>query len=534
MNNRLHGAFIFARYSTDNQNPDSIQVQVDKCTDWCNHNNVPILGIFADEAVSGMKDTRPNYEQGMQQLRMGMADTAVIYDQSRMFRKMTAWFAFRDELTAMGVSVVSVTQPMIGKDLRDPTNFLTEGSMALFNQIWALQSRQKTMEKMRFMAKNGQHTGGKPALGYQVEDGRLVVCEPEAEIVRRIFREYDQGLSYKQIISGLNLDGLKTKRGNSFGTNSLHDLLRNEKYIGTLVYGASPYREDGTRNTHAKDGSDAIRIENAIPAIIDKDTFERVQLKMAQNKKQQSGRPPQKRDYPLKGKVYCAECGHAMTVAISQGKYHYYRCATKKRTGVCSASPISVEELEEIVAQAVRDLLADNTNSTNLIKILRDQADKIQGSAAATLQKMIAERTALQKKLDNATDAVLNGLSSPTLTAKIRELETQKAQLDAQMMTLKASVDASTIQESRLHEIIDHVVTNKNTDRAALLSIVYRVEIGPDTIQIWTLLDTDPSGHFDPHEEGLIITPGTASGVPIIFITPHFLRVRIKRKKNTS
>ena len=223
---RVHGAMISARYSTDNQNPDSIEVQVQKCREWCHQQNIPVLGIYADEATSGMKDSRDQYEQMMRQLRLGIGDTVVIYDQSRMFRKMTAWFAFRDELAAMGVNVISVTQPMIGKDLRDPTNFLTEGSMALFNQIWALQSRQKTMEKMRFMARNGQHTGGKPALGYMVKDGRLEICEEEAVIVRRIFREYADGKSYREIIEGLNRDGLKTKRGNAFGNNSLHDLLK--------------------------------------------------------------------------------------------------------------------------------------------------------------------------------------------------------------------------------------------------------------------------------------------------------------------
>ena len=99
---RIPGAFINARYSTDNQNPDSIEVQVEKCAEWCKQNNIPILGVYADEATSGMKDTRPQYERMMRELRMGVADTVVIYDQSRMFRKMTAWFNFRDELESMG------------------------------------------------------------------------------------------------------------------------------------------------------------------------------------------------------------------------------------------------------------------------------------------------------------------------------------------------------------------------------------------------------------------------------------------------
>ena len=502
---RIHGAFICARYSTDNQNPDSIEVQVSKCTEWCHQNNMPILGVYADEATSGMKDTRPQYQKMMEQLRIGVADTVVIYDQSRMFRKMTAWFAFRDELSAMGVSVVCVTQPMIGKDLRDPTNFMTEGSMALFNQIWALQSRQKTIEKMRFMARNGQHTGGKPALGYEVKDGRLVICEPEAAIVRRIFSEYAAGKSYKQIIDGLNLEGLKTKRGSAFGANSLHDLLHNEKYIGTLVYGASPYREDGSRNTHKKDGTDVIRIENAIPQIIDKELFETVQNKMQQNKRQQGGRPVQKRDYPLKGKVFCADCKSAMSVAISHGKYFYYKCSGKKRKHQCQAKPISVDELEQIVADAVRQMLTDPVNVNNLITILREQTETIQSSAVTTLKNLISEREQAQKKLDNAMDAVLNGLSSTTLAAKIHQLEEQLARIDAQMKTLKASVDATTIPEQRLREIVDHCVKNKDADPRALLSIVYRVEVGEDSINIWTLLDTDLSGTFDETENGLIV-----------------------------
>ena len=195
LSKRIPGALISARYSTDQQNPDSIEVQVSKCTEWCHQRNVPILGIYADEATSGMKDTRPRYEEMIRQLRAGVGTMVVIYDQSRMFRKMTAWFAFRDEMAAMGIQVISVTQPTVGGDLRDPTNFMMEGSMALFNQIWALQSRQKTMEKLRFMARNGQHTGGIPPLGYQIVEGRLQICEEEAVIVRRIFSEYASGTS---------------------------------------------------------------------------------------------------------------------------------------------------------------------------------------------------------------------------------------------------------------------------------------------------------------------------------------------------
>lgn len=509
--NRIPGAMINARYSTDNQNPDSIEVQVQKCREWCHQNAIPILGIYADEATSGMKDSRPQYENMMMQLRQGIGDTVVIYDQSRMFRKMTAWFAFRDELTAMGVKVISVTQPMIGKDLRDPTNFLTEGSMALFNQIWALQSRQKTMEKMRFMARNCQHTGGKPALGYQVKDGRLEICEEEAVIVRRIFQEYADGKSYRDIIAGLNRDGLKTKRGNAFGSNSLHDLLHNEKYIGVLTYGGAPYREDGTRNTHAAPNANVIRIEDAIPAIIDKKTFETVQKRMAQNKHQQGGRPPVKRDYPLKGKVFCGECKSAMTISTSQQKYNYYRCTGKKRLHTCENTPISTDYLEQRVADTLRMILGKPEETNGLIRILRDQAEQIQSGAVNRLQKLIQQEREVTAKLDNAVEAVLNGLSSPAIKARIQELEQQKAAISRDMRHLKTAVDASAVPEQKLRDILDLIISSTEEDASILLSIVYRVEVSRDAITIWTILNADPNGTIDENTEGVTITYGVPS-----------------------
>jgi site-specific DNA recombinase len=526
---KIHGALILARYSTDNQNPDTIEVQVTKCREWCEAHNLPILGIFADEAVSGMKDTRPEYERMMMQLRQGLADTVVIYDQSRMFRKMTAWFAFRDEISALGASVVSVTQPMIGKDLRDPTNFLTEGSMALFNQIWALQSRQKTMEKMRHMAKTGQHTGGKPALGYKVQDGRLAICEEEATVVRRIFREYASGKSYAAIIADLNRDGLKTKRGNAFGSNSLHDLLHNEKYIGVLTYGQSPYREDGTRNTHSKDGQNAIRVENAIPAIIDRETFDAVQERMQQNKRQQGGRPPTKREYPLKGKVFCAGCKSAMTISTSQKIYDYYRCTGKKRLHQCEAAPIGAEYLENKVAEAVRMVLGQPEEVNGLIRILRDQAESHQAAAVARLQELVKRDRDVAQKLNNAVEAVLSGLSSQTVRDRIRELEQQQAEIQRDLKALKASVDKTSIPEHRLRELLGQVVQTAGQDNSLILSIVYRVEVGPETLTIWTILDADPNGNIDHTGDGVTITPGVPSGVPMVFVTPGFIKIVVAR-----
>ena len=513
---RVPGAFILARYSTDNQNADTIEVQVGKCSEWCNAQGIPILGVYADYAVSGMKDTRPQYEAMMAALREGRADTVVIYDQSRMFRLMTAWFEFRRELESMDVRVISVTQPLIGGDLRDPANFMNEGVTALFNQMWALQTRQKVVEKMRHMARNGEHTGGQPPLGYRVENKRLVPDEKEAPIVRRIFAEYASGKTYSQIIDGLNKDGLRTKRGKPFGTNSLHDLLHNEKYIGVQVYGKALHREDGTRNTHAQ-SPDMIRVEDAHAPLVSREIFDRVQERMEKNKGTGGGRPAQKRDYPLRGKVFCGECGAPLVVNTCSRVYDYYKCNERKRTRQCDNKPIRVDELERICADLVRQSLGQPSMVDRLLAEMKAAAATIQTGATARLAVIVEQQRDVANQLNNAVEAVLSGLNSPSLRQRIAELESKQAALDRESKSLRTRVDATSLPESRIRQILASILADPTQGDAALLTIITRVEVHTTHIAIDTVFDGDPT-KIDYTTPGTDITPTgdltTTVGVP--------------------
>lgn len=128
------------------------------------------------------------------------------------------------------------------------------------------------------------------------------------------------------------------------------------------------------------------------------------------------------------------------------------------------------------------------------------------------LRQLIAREREISRKLDNATDAILGGLSSPTLLARVKDLEQEKTEIDRQMRELKATVDASAIPETRLREIIDEISGDNPARECRAAAIVCRVEVAKDAITIWTMLDTHPDGTFDWSEEGVLITPGTTSG----------------------
>lgn len=120
-----------------------------------------------------------------------------------------------------------------------------------------------------------------------------------------------------------------------------------------------------------------MRMENAVPAIIDRETWERVQKKMEDNRRVQAGRPPKAREYPLKGKVFCRECKSAMTIVSSKKTYYYYACSGKKRTGQCDNPQIGAGELENIVADAIREILGNPGNIENIISIIREEKNEI-------------------------------------------------------------------------------------------------------------------------------------------------------------
>ena len=134
----------------------------------------------------------------------------------------------------------------------------------------------------------------------------------------------------------------------------------------------------------------------------------------------------------------------------------------------------------------------------------------------------------ISRQLDNAVTAILNGMNSPALQKRVAELEAQQAQISHDMKQLKASVDASAIPEARLRELLQEI-TSSDDNASILLSAVYRVEVAPDTITVWTILDADPTGTIDPTLDGVTITPCFPSGVPTIIVTSDFIRITVAR-----
>lgn len=162
--------------------------------------------------------------------------------------------------------------------------------------------------------------GGRPLFGYRyTADKHYEIDEHEAEAVRILFDMYNTGYGYLQIAKKLNGMGFRTRLGNLFGKNSLHDLLINRRYIGTAFLGKNTMTASGKRNNHRPDPDDMLIIEDVCPAIIDKEIFMEAQKKMKMRKRRK-GANRAKRDYLLSGLIICEHCGQAMIGDTSRKK----------------------------------------------------------------------------------------------------------------------------------------------------------------------------------------------------------------------
>ena len=191
----------------------------------------------------------------------------------------------------------------------------------------------------------------------------------------------------------------------------------------------------------------------------------------------------------------------------------------------------SVDKLEEKVASIVRSVLGAPTVTETLLSVLRTEAQRLQSGAVDRLKALQKEETDVSRKLENALDAVLEGMNSPALKKRIAELESQQKAVRSQIAALRKQVEAASLPDSRIRELLVLCQQQENID--ALLSIVTRVEITNEHIIVWTILDPDPETVPDYDTPGIplgvTITDGTASGLPSVFVTSQLLRLVVAR-----
>lgn len=409
-------AALYARFSSENQRYESISGQLRCSEEYCLRKGYTIAARYTDEARSGTTIVgRDGFNKMIDDSEKGIFDVVIFYQIDRTARNESDYFRSMERLIKNNVTYEYSAE---GIDITTMNGKLQEtikvGFAAYFSRDLAIKIKRG--KKETFLEK--KFNGGWAPFGYDIDqDQNYIINEKEAAAVRQIFQMKLDGYGYGEIEKWLYSHDFKTKRGTFFSKNSVHDILRNKKYIGILEMGKT------SKNSSRVHSQNYNQIEDALPAIIDTETFAEVQKIMDSHKK---GRSEAIAPYHLTGRVFCT-CGAPMVghrTGHKGQKYLYYACVDKRYKKLpCKERSIPKEALEIYVAKTVVQFLQqDYENIVNSFisatqkpeleaarKQLKETVDKLEVKAARILQlwdgvddTMLNEYKRIRKQVDIA------------------------------------------------------------------------------------------------------------------------------------
>ena len=516
---------IYARVSSDKQDMDlSISAQLRALREYAQRNGHEIVRELVDEAESGRTASRPAFREmiAMARLKHTPFEAILVWKLNRFSRSRSDSITYKTLLRNKGVEVISINEPMDDS----PTGRLIEGVIESIDEFYSANLGQDIRRGLRENASRGFYSGSRPPYGYrriEVSDGKKtrhrLELEPEestaVQTVRRIFDLAARDVGCKEIAKALNRDGLRTAKGERWGRVTVHKVLTNEAYCGTLVWGAMK------GHLAVRGAEEPVRADDAWPAIIDRDAFRRIQQKLGSR----SPKTIHPRRVPsvflLSGLLFCS-CGRAMTgCSAKSGRHFYYICCRNSKQGqeACDARMIPKEKVERQVIDQLRARVLTEENLEQLVKMVNEELQTFSASLNDRLEVVDAELRDSRARLAKLYEALETGkLELDDLAPRIKELRVRLDELGKARVLLEAEMAARGVQP-----VDDAIVKSYAQDlrglleeaelierRAFLRSFVKRIEVNKGRVTVHYRLPLPQDGKGS--ESGAVLPTVTFGG----------------------
>ena len=476
---------LYARVSSEKQDTDlSISAQLKALREYAHKNGWEVVREFVDEAETGRTASRPAFRDMVSLARRPQKpfDAILVWKYSRFARSREDSILYKAMLKKAGVQVISINEPFDNS----PTGRLMEGIIESLDEFYSDNLGEEVTRGMRESASRGFYLSASPPYGYRkvrVQDGnkertKLELVSAEAHVVKSMFDAIMNGQGLIDIVKGLNNRGIPGPRGEGWGKTSAYQILTNEIYTGTFVWGKN-----------SKRSLDPVRTENAFPAIVDRETFLKAQGFM---KERMPARIHPRRvasPFLLSGLAYCGHCGKALVARYAKsGKFSYYVCGTldKKGAGSCQSKYLKTEKFEAAVIEQIKLRVLTPENLMELVNIANQELDSSMQSNQAELDSLSRAANDTNQRLGRLYDAIETGkIGLEDLSDRIRELRGQQDQLQARRMEIEAlmsdrqveSIDLATMTGyiTELQEILGQSTLTER--RAFIRSFVQEIRV---------------------------------------------------------
>lgn len=404
-------AVIYARYSSDNQREESIEGQIRECTAFAEKNNITILRHYIDRAFSAKTDNRPEFQNMIKDSGKRLFDMIIVWKLDRFARNRYDSARYKTALKKNGVKVVSATEVISD----GAEGIILESVLEGYAEYYSADLSEKVVRGMTENALKSKYNGGTRPIGYLIDSDQYFQLDPlTALFVREAFQRYDEGATMTAVRDWLNEQGVKNTRGQKMTYNSVQHLLNNRRYIGEYTY----------RDIVVPDG---------IPAIVPQDLFDRVQEKLAKNKKAPA-RHKAEDDYLLTTKLFCGYCGAYLCgesgTSHTGNVHHYYKCVSvKKKRTECHKKSVRKEWIENLVVNETMKMVMDDTVIEAIVSMLMDLQDRERTNLPLYEQQLREVETAIK----NLLNAIQQGILTKSTKGRLEELEATKEELETKI-----------------------------------------------------------------------------------------------------
>ncbi|MEE2916424.1 MAG: recombinase family protein, partial [Pseudomonadota bacterium] len=463
-----------------------------------------VTNVYTDVAMSGASNRRPGMTAMLQDAASGAFDVVTAEAIDRIARNQADIATIYQRLEFAGVEIVTLTEGAVSE--------LHIGLKGTMSALFLKDLADKIRRGQRGSVTRGRIPGGL-TYGYEVvsqigPDGELVrglraVKGAEADVIRRVYREYLGGSSPKMIAHRLNRDGIPSPRGGEWRGSSIAGsrarmlgLLHNPVYAGRYAYNrVKMVRDPETRKrvSRVNDPGDLVMIEMPELRIVDESTWQAVQQE-AERRTMDSLVSRRRPRHLLSGLLKCGRCGGSMVIVRSDR----FGCARHREAGTCDvAASIDRNDVEQRVLRGVTEKLLEPDAISLLVRTYHDDIERHREADRA--EETVTE--AKIRKLDGQIDRLINavadgGVSFPDVRQALASRRAEREQLDRQLREARAVpvialnpaiVDAYRERVRKLAAHIDGDSAEGREVMEQLRGLIERVSATPANDGHWTI-----------------------------------------------
>ncbi|MHB1126860.1 MAG: recombinase family protein [Bacillota bacterium] len=308
-------------------------------------------GVYADEAMTGTKDNRAEFQRLLTDCRNGKIDLVLTKSISRFARNMVTMLETVRELKSLNIDVY-FEKENIHSMSGDGELMLT--ILASFAQEESRSVSENCKWRIRKSFADGELMNLRFMYGYHIAHGEIEIDPKQAEIVRMIFDDYISGMGCNLIAKKLRGMGVLRPRAGTWDSDRVAEIIKNEKYAGNSLLQKKYVDNHLTKTVMRNYGMlPKYYAEDTHPPIVDEATFKKAQEIMAENRESNAGKKDPKH-YPFTSKIVCSKCGKNYKRKTTHGRI-FWNCSTNLKLGkaVCHTKQIPEDILLSLVTEVL-------------------------------------------------------------------------------------------------------------------------------------------------------------------------------------